>query len=151
MKHAAKLTTIAVAMNARTPTIGTLQRIKGKDFAIGFTMGWLVYLNDILNLNKPMTEDQIELCAMEIISGYYTLKISDITYLFRQIVSGAYGEFYESLTIPKVLSFFRDYFEQRCRTAEDHTLLAHRDFSSRSEFDYSNNLRRIFSGKSKKS
>ena len=151
MQYATRLPTIAAALAADAPTIASLQRAKGKDFAIGFTMAWLVYLNDILNLNKPMTEDQIELCALEINQAYYTLKISDITYLFRRIISGHYGEFYESLTIPKVLAFFKDYFEQRCIVAEDDSLRAHRDFSSRSEFDYSNNLRRIFSGKSKKS
>lgn len=144
MKHATKLPTIASAMNAEAPTIGTLQRVKGKEFTIGFTMAWLVYLNDILNLNKPMTEDQIELCALEINEAYYTLKVSDLTYLFRRVISGSYGEFYESLTIPKVLAYFKDYFEQRCQVAEEYTLRSHRDFSSRSEFDYSNNLRRIW-------
>jgi len=151
MQYATKLTTIAAAIAADAPTIAALQRAKGKEFAIGFTMAWLVYLNDILNLNKSMTEDQIELCALEINQAYNSLKISDITYLFRRIISGAYGEFYESLTIPKVLAFFRDYFEQRCIIGEEESLRAHRDFSSRSEFNYSNSLRRIFSGKSKKS
>lgn len=151
MKYATKLTTIQMAMNAEAPTLAAFQRAKGKQFTEGLVMGWLVYLNDMLNLNKPMTEDQIELCALEITEAYYTLKMSDLTYLFRKIISGTYGEFYESLTVAKMLSFFRDYFEQRCNVAEEHTLRSHRDYSSRSEFNYTTNLKRIFKGVSERS
>ena len=151
MKHAAKLPTIREAMNAEAPTLAAFQRTKGKDFTVALVMGWLVYLNDILNLNKPMTEDQVELCALEVVEAYYTLKMSDLTYLFRKIISGTYGEFYESLTVAKVLSFFRDYFEHRCNIAEEYTVRDHRDFSSRSEFNYTTNLKRIFRGVSERS
>lgn len=146
MRHSGKLTTIDKALNAPAPTLGTLQREKTKDFAIGLTMGWLVYLNDILNLNKSMTEDQIELCSIEINETYYSLKISDLTFLFKKIISGAYGEFYESLTIPKVLSFFREYFEERCQLAEQQSQRTHADTKSHAEFNYSKNIKRIFTG-----
>ena len=148
MRHAAKLTTLSTAINSAAPTLAALQREKGKDFAIGLTMGWLVYLNDILNLNKPMTEDQIDLCATEVIEHYGSLKMSDLTYLFRKIISGQYGEFYESLTIQKVLTFFRQYFDERCEVAEQESIRSHADFASNDEFNYSKNLRRIWSGKS---
>ena len=151
MKHAGKLTTITAAMNATAPTLGTLQREKGKDFTIGLLMGWLVYLNEILNLNKRMTEDQIELCAIEVADTFYTLRMSDLAFLFRRIIAGQYGEFYESLTIPKVLTFFRDYFEERCRHAEQQSVQHHADFASRDEFNYSQNLKRIWRGKSSRS
>lgn len=146
MRHGGRLTTIDKAINAPAPTLGTLQREKSKDFAIGLTMGWLVYLNDILNLNKPMTEDQIELCAIEVNETYYTLKISDLTFLFKKIISGSYGEFYESLTIPKVLSFFREYFEERCQLAKQQSLRNHNDDKSHSEFNYSKNIKRVLTG-----
>ncbi|RFP54162.1 MAG: hypothetical protein BJG00_016175, partial [Limnothrix sp. CACIAM 69d] len=112
----------------------------------GFVMAWLVYLNAILNLNKPMTEDQIELCAQEVVDTFYSLKVSDLTFLCKKIIAGHYGEFYESLTIPKVLSFFRDYFEQRCLLAEELSQRAHADFASREEFNLSKNLRRKWGG-----
>lgn len=151
MKHANKLATVTQAMNAPAPTLGTIQRDKNYAFAHALIMGWLVYLNDILNLNKPMTEDQIELCAQEINNTYYSLKMSDLTYLFKKIISGQYGEFYESLTIAKVLSFFRSYFEERCEIAEEESTRHHADFSSNEEFNYSQNLKRIWHGKSSKS
>lgn len=151
MRHAGRLVTIAEAMNAPAPTIGMLQREKNRDFALGLVMGWLVYLNDILNLNKPMTEDQIELCAAEVVDAYYALKMSDLTFLCKKIISGQYGEFYESLTIQKVLTFFRQYFEERCQLAEQQSYRAHADFASNQEFNYSNNPRRLWEGTSGKS
>lgn len=151
MRHAGKLTTVTDAMCAPAPTLASIQREKNAAFAHALVMGWLVYLNDILNLNKPMTEEQIELCAQEVNNNYFNLKMSDLTYLFKKIISGQYGEFYESLTIAKVLSFFRDYFEERCQVAETESYRAHADFSSNEEFNYSQNLRRIWHGKSQKS
>ncbi|OIQ19327.1 MAG: hypothetical protein BM557_06385 [Flavobacterium sp. MedPE-SWcel] len=151
MKHAGKLATLSQAMNAPAPTLGSIQREKNAAFTHALIMGWLVYLNDILNLNKPMTEDQIELCAQEVNSTYYNLKMSDLTYLFKKIISGQYGEFYESLTIAKILSFFREYFEERCEIAEQESHRTHADFSSNDAFNYSQNLRRIWNGKSNRS
>ncbi|WP_252810407.1 hypothetical protein [Flavobacterium sp. NRK1] len=151
MQHAGKLTSIEVAMNAPAPTLGTIQREKSRDFTIGLVMGWLVYLNDILNLNKPMTEDQIELCAIEVTDEYYSLKMSDLAFLFRKIIAGHYGEFYESLTISKMLTFFRDYFDERCQYAEQQAMRQHADFSGQDEFNYSRNFQRIWTAKSRKS
>lgn len=151
MRHGVKLTTIETAMNAPAPTIGTLHREKSREFTIGLLMGWLVYLNELLNLKRPMTEDQIELCAAEIADCYYSLKMSDLTYLFRRIISGQYGEFYESLSITKMLTFFREYFDERCRLAAQESVRHHADFTSRDMFNYSQNLKRVWHGTSEKS
>jgi hypothetical protein len=151
MRHAGKLATIEDAMNSPAPTLGTFHREKSRDFTIGLVMGWLVYLNDLLNLKKPMSEDQIEMCAIEITDTFYTLKMSDLAYLFRRIISGQYGEFYESLTISKVLTFFREYFDERCRHAARESERRHADFSSLDTFNYSRNLERVWSRESEKS
>jgi len=151
MLHAHKLTNLSAAMNTTAPTLAAINRENGKEFSAALVMGWLVYLNDMLNLNKPMTEDQIEHCATEVINLYGSLKMSDVTYLFRKIISGQYGEFYESLTVQKVLTFFRDYFDDRCSLAELESQRDHADFASRDTFNYSSNLRRIWGGLSSKS
>jgi hypothetical protein len=126
-----------------------LQRDKGRDFALGLTMGWIMYLNDLLRLNKCMSEDQIELCAQEINDAYPALKMSDLAFLFRRIISGQYGEFYESLSIAKVLGFFREYFDERCLAAAEDSQRAHADFSSLNDaFNSSRNVKRWWQGKS---
>ena len=143
MKFSNKLATIDKAMNAEAPTIGMFQRERSREFTVSLLMIWLVYLNNILNLKKPMTEEQIEMCAEEILNEFYTLKVSDLTLLFKRIISGAYGEFYESLSVQKVLSYFRDYFEERCQLAEQQSLRKHQDISSDDAFNFSNNLKRL--------
>lgn len=144
MKYSGKVKTIDQAMNANSVTIGTFHREKGRDFTEGLVMGWLTYLNDILNLNKPMSDDQIEMAATEIVNEYYGLQFSDLTLLFKKIISGQYGEFYESLSIPKVLSWFREYFEERCELAMQQSQQKHNDQKSDEAFNISKNVKRIY-------
>lgn len=147
LKFSQKVSTIEKAINSKAPTIGTLKREKGIDFTTSLVMLWLVYLNAILNLNKPMTEDQIEICAQEIVNEFYALKISDITLLFKRIMSGEYGEFYESLSVQKVLSYFRMYFDERCKYAESESVRKNLDFKSDETFNISKNIQRILKKK----
>ncbi|MDV6169562.1 hypothetical protein R1T16_14090 [Flavobacterium sp. DG1-102-2] len=67
-------------MNAPAPTLGTLHREKSREFTHALVMVWLVYLNDLLDLRKHMSEDQIELCATEIVNEFYSLKMSDLAF-----------------------------------------------------------------------
>lgn len=143
LKHAGKIKTVEMAITTNAFSIGTFHREKGRDFTEGWVLLWLIYLNSMLNLNKPMTEDQLEMCATEIVNEYYGLKITDLSLLFKRIISGAYGEFYESLSIPKVLSFFALYFEERCKIAEELSLRNHNDIKSVDEFNLSKNVRRL--------
>lgn len=142
LKHSGKIRTITDALKLKSPTIGSLHREKGKDFASSMVMAWLVYLNELLNLNKPMSEEQIELCAEAILNDFYALKFTDLTLLFKKIISGEYGEFYESLSIPKILTFFRDYFDERCNIAMTESEMKHKNFASDETFNISNNVKR---------
>ena len=146
MKYSGKVRTVENAINSKSVTVGTLQRARGRDFTEGLIMGWLAYLNDILNLNKPMTDDQIEMCAIEVVNDYYNLKFSDLTLLFKRIISGQYGEFYESLSIPKVLTFFRDYNEERLNISFEKNLKKHNDRKGGDPFEISKNIKRIWRG-----
>ena len=98
MKYAGKITTIEKAMNSDAPTIASFQREKGRVFTEALIMGWLIYLNGLLDLKNPMSEDQIELCAQSVVDEFYSLKISDITLLFKRIISGHHGKFFERLS-----------------------------------------------------
>lgn len=138
-------------MSANSPTLGSFNREYGKDFTQGLLMAWLVNLNSVLNLKRPMTDEAIEICAVDVSNDFYALKISDLAFLFKRIYSGYYGEFYESLSIPKVISFFRDYFDERCEIAEKESYFKHKNIVSDQSFNCSKNIQRIFQGKSKHS
>lgn len=151
MKHAGKLKTVDNAIAAEAPTLGIITKHKGREFTEAFMEGWLMYLNQILNLKTPMTEQQIQLCAVEVLNEFRFFKISDLTLLFRRIISGQYGEFYESLSIQKILSYFREYYAERLDAAETMSDRVHNDSKSHEAFNYSNNLRRIMNEGAKRS
>ena len=72
-----------------------------------------------------MNEDQLKLASEMILSEFYALKMADLTLLFKKIIGGVYGEFYESLTIPKLIGFFRQYFDDRCNLAMEQSQRDH--------------------------
>ena len=127
MAHAGKLVSVTDAINSPSHSLGKIQREQSKKFTEGLVLVWLMYLNEILNLNKPMSEDQMKLASVLICEEFYMLKMSDLTLLFKRIISGQYGEFYERLSIDKVLTFFRNYLEERFEIAIDQSSRNHRD------------------------
>lgn len=131
---------------SNSPSLAVIQRDKGLDFTEAFLMAWLINLNEILNLNKPMSESQIILCVSEVLNNYSNLKIADLTLLFKRIMAGEFGEFYESISIPKVLTFFRDYNDERLNRAEEISIRNHNDTLSNDPFDISKNIKRIWKG-----
>jgi hypothetical protein len=127
MAHAGKLVSVTDAINSPSHSLGKIQREQSKKFTEGLVLVWLMYLNEILNLNKPMSEEQMKLAAVLICEEFYMLKMSDLTLLFKRIISGQYGDFYERLSINKVLTFFRNYLEERFEIAIDQSSRDHRD------------------------
>mgnify|MGYP000041133761 CR=1 FL=1 len=127
MLYAGKVATIEDAINSKAPSIASFVGGHGKDFTEGLITFWLLYLNKILNLNKPMSEDQIKLCSSMVLEEYSMLKISDLTLLFKRIISGQYGEFYERLSIDKVMTFFRTYTDDRLNLAGENSRRDHKE------------------------
>jgi hypothetical protein len=127
MAHAGKLVSVTDAINSPSHSLGKIQREQSKKFTEGLVLVWLMYLNEILNLNKPMSEEQMKLASVLICEEFYMLKMSDLTLLFKRIISGQYGDFYERLSINKVLTFFRNYLEERFEIAIDQSSRDHRD------------------------
>ncbi|WP_255321214.1 DUF6633 family protein [Capnocytophaga stomatis] len=136
-----KLKSVADAINAQAPTVARTKRDCGEEFTHSLLMAWLVYLNEILGLKNPMSESQIQLCATHILKEFNYLKFSDLSLLFNRIITGQYGEFYESLTIAKVLTFFREYDKERTEVAIDEAERQHAEFryeesKNESQFDF---------------
>ena len=127
MVKSSKLVSVSDAMNSKSQSLGKIQREQSVEFSEGIIKMWLLYLNKILNLNKPMSDEQIKLAAVLICEEFYMLKMSDLSLLFKRIISGQYGDFYERISINKVLTFFRNYLEERFEIAIDQSSRDHRD------------------------
>jgi hypothetical protein len=127
MVKSSKLVSVSDAMNSKSQSLGKIQREQSVEFSEGIIKMWLLYLNKILNLNKPMSDEQIKLAAVLICEEFYMLKMSDLSLLFKRIISGQCGDFYERISINKVLTFFRNYLEERFEIAIDQSSRDHRD------------------------
>ena len=75
-----------------------------------------------------MTESQIRLCASQLLAEYSYLKITELTLIFKRILSGEYGEFYERLGIDKLLKFFREYDKERFEFIDEQRQREHAEF-----------------------
>lgn len=110
---------------SKDDSIAKIKRELGDSFTKGYIKIWLIELNELLNLRRPMTESQITFSAQLIVDEFFNLKISDLTLLFRKILSGQYGELYESLNPPKILGFFRNYLNERTAIAAEYSMQQH--------------------------
>lgn len=80
---------------------------------------YLVRLNELLDLKRPLSEDAIDEIAAALTSGIHrNLSITDIAFVLQQAARGAYGELYESLNVTKVLRWFDAYWDERVAAAE---------------------------------
>jgi hypothetical protein len=61
-------------------------------------MAWLMHLNAILNLKRPMADEAIEMCAIEVVNEFYMLKMSDLSFLnvFIQVSMESFTKVYLS-------------------------------------------------------
>lgn len=113
-KELSRVRTIREAIAFKTPSLGLLIRSFDKSIVEDYIKLWIVGLNESINLTRPLKEHQIDECAFFIVNDHKMLTIADIKVVFTNAKKGAYGELYESLSIDKILSWFNDYFEERC-------------------------------------
>lgn len=75
----------------------------------------LTDLRNRLNIDRNMNENQIALCASDIVdsSEFYMLRMEDFELCFKNAYAGAYGEFYGRLDQPMVFGFIRKYSIER--------------------------------------
>ena len=116
---------MAQALDTPSDSLITLKCRFGTEKAEALLKLQLVYLNEMLNLKRPPGEAQIDEIAAEVVHAQPHLTMLDVHVIMRRAMSGHYGEFYESLTMPKVLKWFHDYFEERCLTAAERSRDSH--------------------------
>ena len=143
--HSSSLKGVSDALSRQTLSLVQIKKGKGEVFLRSYISMWLIYLNEVLNLNNPLTEAQIELCAEQIMADYHHLKISELSLIFKRIVSGECGELYERISMPKIMNIFRQYDQERTEVVVTQNQLAHEQFryqENRTE-SYSDDLDRI--------
>lgn len=109
---------LALANNRELcPSIAVLRRDYGSEAIADIIMLYLADLRDNVNLKRPLTDNQISNIAYEVVTEYYSLTIADVHVIMKKAKRGEYGELFESLDMPKVMTWFREYFADRCTLA----------------------------------
>jgi hypothetical protein len=113
-----KVTNVKEALSLKTPTIGAITREFGVKKAETYIKLWIINLNEIINVKRPLKDFQIDECAMNIVEDYKHISIADINLIFKNAKKGKYGELYETLSIDKICQWFESYFDERMNVAE---------------------------------
>ena len=109
--------TPAKCISANEPTLGKLVRTYGDEFSEKYICVWLIELQELIGVKNKMNDFQIEMCAQMILEEFKQINLADMQCVSKRVISGHYGQFYESISIPKVIEIFRSYFNERCETA----------------------------------
>ena len=86
---------------------------------------WLIDLNMMSGVSRPLNEAQLDFIANTIINKHRDLSIADINVIFNNAIEGVYGQFYESLSPPKVLLWFTEYSTLRMDVCESMSFEKH--------------------------
>lgn len=105
---------LATTDRDKYPSLARLRASYGTEKIEAVIKLHLIDLQNNVNLKRPLRPVQIDNIAREVVASFYSLTIADIHVIFRKAKIGEYGEFYESLDMPKVMSWFREYFDNRC-------------------------------------
>ena len=106
-------------------SLGRIQYLEGRGFSEVVAEEWVRLLCEALDLKRSLSDDLMELAAQEIVNDYYYFKLADLALLRKRILTGAYGELYESINIPKLLGFFKKYSDERFELAEYRSQMDH--------------------------
>lgn len=101
-----------------SPSLISLKKESSRDYVIAYIELWIVSLSEFVNVKHGMSPAQINETAFYIFQDYYYFKISDITFIFTSAKKGYYGDFYHTLDGAMILSWFREYANERSYISE---------------------------------
>lgn len=118
--------TIDDALDSGTPSLALIKREKGEDYAEAFIKAWLVDLQMSINVKNKLNESMINQLAEVILDEFWYLNLAGIKTFFYGAKTGRYlvskdnpmGEYFETLSIPKVLGMLRKFSDEWFQIAE---------------------------------
>jgi hypothetical protein len=104
-------------IDANEPTLGALSRTYGNEFCENYLCVWLIEVQEMIGVKNKMNDSQIAMCAQMVLEDFKYLNLADIQLVCKRAIKGDYGQFFESVSIPKVIEWFKLYFDERCESA----------------------------------
>lgn len=96
------------------PSIAKVNKQFGYDFTQAYIEAWIVNLRGYFNIGRNMTDEQTQETACLIIDQFFNITIADINLIFKKAKLGNYGKIYDRLDGQIILSWFDNYFQNRC-------------------------------------
>ena len=81
--------------------------------AIGYMRGWLMFLNDFLNINKGIPAAIMDQLAYTLYTRHSWLTLADLKLIFDFILESRYGTFYGSIDTQRIMTSFAEYARER--------------------------------------
>ena len=106
------------AFNSGLPSLASMYKEFGEVKVIAYIKLWITDLVEFINVGKNMLPNQINQTAQMIYDEYHYLNVADINLVFKRAKMGYYGQPYK-LDGQVILSWFRDYNNERCLAAVD--------------------------------
>ncbi len=103
--------------------MATIKKTFGEDFTQAYIEGWIVHLRKFLNVGNRMNDEQTQETAMMIMDEFYNVTIADINIIFKRAKMGRWGGLYGRLDGQMILTWFDNYFQERCKAAADKSIL----------------------------
>lgn len=104
---------------ADLPTLGAISREYGERFTRAYVSAWIINITEFVNIANGMDETQIVETAEMIMFDYPYLTLADINLVFGRAKRGFYGQIYNRLDGQIIMTWFREYHDERCRVAQD--------------------------------
>lgn len=128
---------VSMAIKAEVPSLAQIKKAYGAEVVQSYIKLWLIDINEYMDFKRPMSELQIEQCAILIYNDNPFLNIADFHVFFTRLKKGQYGTLYESLNGAKLISLLEQYVKERMQCCYDETLQNHENLKYKDEKQYS--------------
>lgn len=128
-----KFKEVKTIKQALSQNIGSLAQIKkgyGAELQREYVSLWIIDLQEKLGVKNKMHVDIITECAELILDEYYYFNLADVNLIFSRAKKGYYGQFYENISMPKILEWFENYSIERSEIAYQTNLSEHKAIKS---------------------
>lgn len=107
--------TMSDAINTDANGIAFYSKHLGMDTVLATIEAHLIALGMSLNVHEKLSQFQCKEIAIEVMSMYYYMNMTEIAYVFRRAKRGEFGKINYSINMPDVLQWFAVYSEERAQ------------------------------------
>ena len=102
------------AIEVKENSVAYYRKQSSSEFIEGMIEIYLHDLNNSINVHQPLTEDQIEEIAVDIVTMHWQMSLVEIHLVLKKAKRGQYGVIKVALVMSDVLGWFDKYAEERC-------------------------------------